>query len=327
MAGKRALVIGLDDYPGAPLKGCVADAEAISTMLSTNADGSPNYKVKTITSTEGTVTRPAMQEAMLDLFKDPQHMDLLFYFSGHGRQTRFGAELVTTDADGVTMNDLLTLANASSAANVTIILDCCFSGDMGNAAALQPGQIADEFRKNITVLGNGVVVLAASKATQVALEADGQGILTRLLLDGLNGGATDHLGRVTALSLYAFASAALDDWDQCPIFKAHVTQPAILRLGPPWLDPSLLRRLPEKFSTPDARVQMTPAHEGEGRPLPAGAGTQEQQDFDYFKKLRNAGLLTTDDEEDHYWVALNSGYVFLTPLGRYFWERAKAGQV
>jgi hypothetical protein len=71
---------------------------------------------------------------------------------------------------------------------------------------------------------------------------------------------------------------------------------------------------------------MTPAHEGEGRPLARSEdGTLEQRQFDYFGRLRNAGLVTTDNRRDHYWVAMESGYVYLTPLGRYFWRLAKRG--
>jgi Caspase domain len=328
MSGKRALLIGIDDYPEAPLLGCVADADAMASMLRAHANGERNYTVKTLTHPREAVGRSAIRAAMEELFSNAPHFDLFFYFSGHGRRTAFGAELVGSDLEGVSLGDLLALANGSAAKSVTIVLDCCFSGDVGNAGGLQPIQVAEEFRKNISVLADGVAVLAASRPTQPALEAAGQGVFTRLLLDGLSGGATDHVGKVTALSLYAYASAALGEWDQRPIFKAHLADTPVLRIGPPWLDPALLRRLPEMFSTRDSRVCMTPAHEGEGRPFPPGVlGTPEQQAFDYFKKLRNAGLLTTDNDEDHYFVAMNSREVYLTPLGRYFWDRAKRQQL
>jgi hypothetical protein len=79
-----------------------------------------------------------------------------------------------------------------------------------------------------------------------------------------------------------------------PILKANLTEPLVLRVGPPWLDVELLRQLPQHFPTPDARVQLTPAHEG-GRPLARTEdGTAEQQQFDYMGRLRNANLVTTD---------------------------------
>lgn len=44
---KKALIIGIDDYPGSPLHGCVKDAEEIAGLLEDNGDGSPNFEVKT----------------------------------------------------------------------------------------------------------------------------------------------------------------------------------------------------------------------------------------------------------------------------------------
>jgi hypothetical protein len=168
--------------------------------------------------------------------------------------------------------------------------------------------------------------MAASRSTETSAESEGQGAFTRVLLDGLEGGATDHRGQITALSLYTYISNAFDAWQQRPILKANLTEPLVLRVGPPWLDVDLLRKLPEHFSSPDARVQLTPAHEGEGRPLERSEdGSFEQQQFDYMGRLRNANLVTTENRRDHYWVAMESGYVYLTPLGRYFWALAKRG--
>jgi hypothetical protein len=42
---KRALIIGIDDYPTAPLSGCVNDADAIANTIERNGDGSPNFSV------------------------------------------------------------------------------------------------------------------------------------------------------------------------------------------------------------------------------------------------------------------------------------------
>ncbi len=72
---------------------------------------------------------------------------------------------------------------------------------------------------------------------------------------------------------------------------------------------------------------MNPDYEGKDRPLPPGTGTAEQQAFDYFKQLRNVGLLQTDGAKDLYFVAMESGEVFLSPAGRYFWRLAAKKQL
>jgi Caspase domain len=329
---RRALIVGIDAYRQSPLNGCVADAIAVAEVLRTNADGSPNWRpeLRIGDSSTAGLTRENLRSALAQLFSNCRDHDLLFFFAGHGGQSAWGADLVTQDVTpnslGVPMNDLMTLANDSPARSVTVILDCCFSGDVGSVPGLQAAGVSDAFRLNRTVLRENVAILAASRGTESSVETNGHGAFTRVLLDGLDGGATDHIGRVTALSLYSYISSAFDAWEQRPLLKANLTEPVVLRIGPPWLEAALLRALPEHFPAEDARVQMTPAHEGEGRPLARSEdGTPEQRQFDYFGRLRNAGLVTTDDRRDHYWVAMESGYVYLTPLGRYFWRLAKRG--
>lgn len=327
---KRALLVGIDEYPSLGLlSGCVADATALNELLARHADGTPNWRTELVTSDAGpdAVTREELRGLLTALFANARDADLLFFFAGHGAQTPWGSDLVTQDAVahslGVSMNDLVTLANDSPARSVTLLLDCCFSGDTGNAPGLQSVRVAESFRLSKAVLRENVTIMAASRATEVSQEFAGHGAFTRILLDGLEGGATDHRGNVTALSLYGYVSAAFDAWEQRPVLKTYLTEPAVLRVGPPWLDPELLRQLPQHFPTEDHRLQLSPAHEGEGRPLPPDRpGTFEQQQFDYLGRLRNANLVTTDNRRDHYWVAMEGGHVFLTALGRYFWRLA-----
>lgn len=330
---KRALLVGIDDYPTiTPLSGCVADATALNELLGRHADGTPNWRTQLITSPggPGAITRDSLRRVLADLFANANDADLLFFFAGHGAKTAWGADLVTQDATtnslGVSMNDLVTLANDSPARTVTLLLDCCFSGDTGNPPGLQSAGVAESFRLHKAILRENVTIMAASRSTEPSQEVGGHGAFTRVVLDGLEGGATDHRGNVTALSLYGYVSLAFDAWGQRPVLKTHLTEPIVLRVGPPWLDGDLLRQLPKHFPTEDHRLQLTPAHEGDGRPLPAAVvGTIEQQQFDYLGRLRNANLVTTDNRLDHYWVAMESGHVYLTPLGRYFWRLANRG--
>ena len=94
---KRALLVGIDDYVHHPLTGCVADAEAMAAVLERNEDGSLNYAVHLHTSATEPIDRPTLRTLLAELFKNAQGADLLFYFSGHGAQSPWGAELVTQD--------------------------------------------------------------------------------------------------------------------------------------------------------------------------------------------------------------------------------------
>lgn len=325
---RRALIVGINNYSRAPLRGCVPDAREVLSRLERHDNGEPNFSVAALMSDHGDppITRLDLRDRMLDLFQNASGKDLLFYFSGHGREDARGAELVTSDLDGVPVNELMTLANNSAARTVTVLLDCCFSGDAGNTPGLQAAQVAPDFRKAIAVVSDGVTVLAASKSTEVSMESGGHGDFTRLILDGLDGAATDHLGNITALSLYAHASRAFDAWEQTPVFKAHLTDAVVLRVGPQWISPGDARRLPDHFETATSRITLTDAHEGEGRPL-SGPGTPEQQELDYLKRLRNVGLATTENDEDFYFATLSHRDVFLTPAGRMLWGLAEKGSL
>ena len=46
---KKALIVGINDYPSSPLNGCVNDANSMGTILESNGDGSPNFELRTIT--------------------------------------------------------------------------------------------------------------------------------------------------------------------------------------------------------------------------------------------------------------------------------------
>ena len=325
---RRALVVGINNYERAPLRGCVPDAQEVAERLRLHDDGSPNFAVDTRISDHGDapIERMVLRQRIKEFFANVSGMDLVFYFSGHGRQDDRGAEIVTSELDGVPVSELMTLANGSAARTVTIILDCCFSGDVGNTPGLQSMQIAPDFRKEIAVVSAGVTVLAASKSTEVSMESRGQGDFTRLLLDGLDGAATDHLGNVTALSLYAHASRAFDAWEQTPVFKAHLADAVVLRVGPSWISAEDVRRLPQHFVSDRATITLTLEHEGEGRPL-SSPGTPAQQELDYLKRLRNVGLVTTENDEDFYFATLNAHDVFLTPAGRMLWTLASRGSV
>ena len=129
---KKALVVGLNDYPECELKCCSNDANSISDLLEANGDGSPNFDVKKIIDK---CTKPEFQTAVNKLFSDDADVALL-YFSGHGAE-KDGGYLVTTDfapdALGMKMEDVLTLANSSHCKNKVIILDCCFAARMGES--------------------------------------------------------------------------------------------------------------------------------------------------------------------------------------------------
>jgi len=256
---RRALCVGIDLYPFGSLTGCVSDAERMAGVLATNEDGSPNFDCRILTAPlEGTVdavTRPVLRQAVEQLFKDQADVALL-HFSGHGTVNNLDGYLVTQDAksydEGVSMSDVLKMANGSAASEVVILLDCCHSGNLGNPPVIDNTK---------ALLREGVSILTASRGDQPSVEVSGGGLFTSLVVDALGGGAADILGEVTAPAVYAYVEAALGAWDQRPLFKAHVAKVIELRRCQPAVDPTILRRLPEYFPLPAEDLPLDPGYE------------------------------------------------------------------
>jgi uncharacterized caspase-like protein len=195
---KKALVIGIDDYdPPNDLSGCVNDAVALSSILESNGDGSPNFDVRRIISGEGSVTAKVLHEAIRDLFIGEAETVLL-YFAGHGimnDQTHDGY-LVTQDGKepnwGISLSGLLQQANNAhpKIKSTVILLDSCQSGFAGEVSGLGDGG-------KTAHIGNGVTILSACHRRGVAAEVKGHGKFTDIMLDGLEGAASDVIGRVT----------------------------------------------------------------------------------------------------------------------------------
>ena len=330
MQNKRALLVGIDHYPGGlrQLKGCVADAKGMAEMLRRNSDGTKNYDLKLAVSgkDQESITRQNLREMLQELFGRARDLQVLFYFAGHGAESPWGSELVTQDYQqshyGLSVSDVVTLANASAASEIVIIIDSCYAGDIGNIHGFGDAQTAADFRFGTAVLREGVTILAAARPGEGAGEEKGHGSFTRLLLEGLEGGAADNLGDVTALSLYEFASRAFNAFEQRPMLKSHVVQPSVLRTCQSFFTPELFTHILKYFRRADSRVLLSKKYEGE-RPIPPGTQpTPEQEALDYFKLLRNAGLLVTEDNIDLYFAAITGKHVLLTPRGQHLWRMA-----
>ena len=307
---KKALIVGIDDYPKHPLNGCVNDANAISTILETNGDGSPNFDVKIITSPNLVVSRSTLREAIESLFAGDSDM-ALFYFSGHGYIKSTGGYLVTTDAkkydEGVSMDDILSLANNSQAKNKIVVLDCCHSGALGS-----PSMSGSK----ISQLSEGLSVLTASRNSESALEVNGAGVFTSLLVDALQGGAADLRGNITPGSLYAYVDEALGAWDQRPIFKTNVSSFTFIRKIPPKIPFEIMRKLTEYFATPEAEHKLNPTYED----TEITAIPENVKIFKNLQRFQSVGLVVPVDAEFMYFAAKNSTSCKLTAFGYQYWR-------
>jgi hypothetical protein len=314
---RRALCVGIDFYSFGALRGCVSDAERMARLLRRHEDGTPNFECRTMVGPSGgkteVVTRATLKEAIERLFKDKAGVALL-HFSGHGTENNLGGYLVTQDAkkydEGVAMTDVLTMANDSRTEEVVIILDCCYSGNLGNVPAV------DNMK---TVLREGISILTASRGDQVSVETSGGGLFTSLVADALEGGAADLLGNVSAPAIYAFVEAALGAWDQRPLFKSHVSRVVPLRKCKPSIDTVVLRELPSLFPVPAEDLPLSPEFESTCPQVDAAKNAV----FCKLQSLNRVHLVMPVGAPHMYEAAMRSKACRLTASGRYYWRLAK----
>jgi hypothetical protein len=314
---RKALIVGINDYPTAPLRGCVTDAIAVGNVLARHGDGSPDFAIKLTVSPSETTTRPKLRAAIGALFSGDSDIALL-YFSGHGFINSRGGYIVTTDFqkydEGISMDEILLLANQSKAKDEVIFLDCCHSGAFGSPT-LTGGTLAQ--------LSEGLTVLTASRDSESALEINGAGVFTALVVDALQGGAADLRGHITPGSIYAYVDQALGAWDQRPIFKTNVTRFTSLRTVPPPVPTVTLRKLTDYFPSPEDQHILDPTYEF----TEATADPTKVEIMKDLQRLVSVGVVVPVGEEHMYFAAIRSKSCRLTALGFQYWRLVHEGRL
>ena len=314
---RRALLVGIDKYPGAPeLVGCVADARGMAELLETHENGDPNFACRTLLGPDDAVTQEAVLEGITNLLEQPADL-ALFYFSGHGTENNLGGFLVTQDAKrysaGVDMRQVLLQASKSPVKEVVFILDCCHSGAFGNLPEID----------NSSILREGMSVLTASRKSQVALASNGGSVFTSLVYDALHGGAADISGNVTVAGMYTYADQALGPYDQRPLFKAHVASFTPLRRCKPTLSSEQIRLLGKHFPQPIYQFPLDPTYE----PTDPSAIPEHTAIFAALQRFRAARMVEPVGTEHMYYAAMENRSCRLTALGRFYWALVKARRI
>ena len=139
---KKALLVGINNYPSAPLRGCVNDCLLMHKVLTEKYDFK-NSDIKLLIDSDATKTN--ILNYLKWLVKNSQPGDILyFHFSGHGSQVIVSDKTNTSESDGLDEiicpydlnwndplrdNDLNSIIQKiPNGVNVLFVLDCCHSG-------------------------------------------------------------------------------------------------------------------------------------------------------------------------------------------------------
>lgn len=318
---RRALVVGIDYYETiSPLHGAVGDAYSVKAMLDRHADGSINFQTNLLAGTDqkGLITRHELKEAIRALFAGKGEAAFL-YFAGHGHIEATGGYLCAGDCktgdDGVSLSEVLMLANESKFLNRVIVLDSCHSGIAGNSPT----------HPTVTEIADGVTILTASTAEQYAEEANGQGVFTSLMVDALGGAAANLVGDVTPGGVYAHVDQSLGTWGQRPVFKTNVERFISLRKVKPQVKVEDLRRITEFFPAPGYEFALDPTFEPE-RPEYKSSESPTLPDpiaentaiFAILQDFNRVGLVVPEGAPHMWHAAMQSKSVRLTALGEHY---------
>ena len=147
---KRALLIGINEYPGQPLNGCVNDVTDMAEYL-TSVQGFASDDVRLIT--DDRATAEAIRERLGWLVEGASAGDTLFlHYSGHGtlfpvrdangNVTELHGSLCPVDFDwtpehAIYEDELRTILDrAPTGVEFVFVSDCCHSGDLTRAFAM-----------------------------------------------------------------------------------------------------------------------------------------------------------------------------------------------
>lgn len=211
---RRALVIGIGSYKDGrlgPLEHTASDAGAIAELLRGDPSDPNAWQVDCfiVSETSGTVCaaqeiRSALEEHLevrSHWGENADNLELLIYFSGHATDGAAGMELQGFDREIIGLFGLAGLLKACKARALTLMLDCCYAGNVeAHADALK-----EEF-------SGSLAIFAACSQGEKALALENQnGLYSYQLVAGLGADLDLPAGTVTAGMLAAYVDERFPD--------------------------------------------------------------------------------------------------------------------
>ena len=321
---KNALVVGINNYPNNELCCCVNDANEVAKLLEFNEDGNRNFSIIKLLDEEATYDN--ILNNIDIVFKDDSDISI-FYFSGHGYDDKDDGKICTIDYltqhMGIGFNTLISHIRSSKCKNKIIILDCCHSGRIGNFSMIG----------DCTVLELGTTILTACNTCELAAEDKEHGLFTKLLIDALQGGASDIFGRITPGSIYSYIDSSLGNYDQRPLFKSHVKSFVTIRTTTAKMSFDEMRKLMALFNNENTLFNLNPSFEPTNYLGSKDIGENDlkkpyflEENGDTFYLLQKAvsnGLVKPSHAKHMFYAAMNYDTCELTTIGKHYWWLVK----
>jgi formylglycine-generating enzyme required for sulfatase activity len=168
---------------------------------------------------------PVLNKTLTTAKKSDQ---VLIYYSGHGKLNRAGRLHLATrnsehgvlESTAISIGRIRELIDVSVTKKIILVLDCCFSGAVGDEFLRLRGDVESQLQ--MASRSRGTYIMTASTGIQVATEkeADRHGIFTKHLIHGIECGDADldGDGLITIDELYTYVhERVLEESHQQPM--------------------------------------------------------------------------------------------------------------
>jgi hypothetical protein len=191
---RHAVLIGNSRYPDEPRLAALRcpenDVSGIQDRLTSSRSGL--FDPVNVAAIVNAPNHQVLQTVERTIRKVNRNDLLLIYYSGHGQCDEAGrlhlaalnTRLDTLGSTSVPIDQIKSYLDLAKTNRIILILDCCYSGAAGGA--FMKGGVDEELQQ--VSRGQGIYIVTASSAIQVAQEKDGDrySLLTKHLLDGLS---------------------------------------------------------------------------------------------------------------------------------------------
>ncbi len=194
-----AFLVGVDQFSDpkfTPLRFCQNDLDGMARVLGAPEIG--GFEIVEERNKRHDEVLASLERTVATLAPGDK---LLFYFAGHGRRSQLAGSLYLVAADtkldalratGIPIGTALDIIRESRCSNRALVLDCCYSGAVGEA--YRGGDTAaglDNLARN-----SGTYILTASTAIELAEEREsseidgksGNGVFTKYFIEALESG-------------------------------------------------------------------------------------------------------------------------------------------
>lgn len=230
----HAICVGIGNYDHlGPLSCATRDAQDIATVLKS---GLITSDVKVLLNEDATKGAILKGLGWLADTSGPGNTAIVF-FSGHGGRmstTRDAqayfcpveASLLDTEHSCLASSDFSVALAAIKSERLLVLLDTCYSGDIGDLRQRTPWSLDALTSRDVTALidGRGRTILAASRPDEPAWELNGMrnGLFSTYLLQGLRGEVARDDGTIWASDIFSYVSRRVSEHK-----RQHVYQKAV----------------------------------------------------------------------------------------------------